>query len=158
MRVPDGCSCGGEARSPAWARIAWSAGGGGGRGPWTGQELAKLLRVGTWNHWMESQEILFKAVCPLQKELSALPQTCCAFLRPLPQIVGFSPAVLCGQSLGTFVCYLWRASREGLPSGTPAFSSGPHCKLTFPLHFQLLHVDSCRAGDSRKSKLRLTGI
>lgn len=107
---------------------------------------------------MESQEILFKAVCPLQKELSALPQTCCAFLRPLPQIVGFSPAVLCGQSLGTFVCYLQRASRQGLLSGTPAFSPDPHYELTFPLHLQLLHVDSCRAGDSRKSKLRLIGI
>lgn len=108
-QMPRGTRCRFPTAAPVVERPAALPGLGqpGGAGLWWWQgaldrsaafpSLAKLLQVGMWNQWMESQEILFKAACPLQKALRALPQTCCAFLRPLPQIVGFSLTVLCGQ-------------------------------------------------------------
>lgn len=117
----------------------------------------KAAPSGDMGHWMESQEILFKAVCPLQKELSALPQTCCAFAPPPSNCWFLSDCPL--RTELRHVCLLpSRASRQGLlaehPLSAPILTVSP----AFPLHLQLLHVDSCRAGDSRKSKLRLIDI
>ena len=122
-RMPRGTRCGFPTAAPAVGRPAalpglgqpGARGGGGGRGPWTGQERSFLLQScsewgrGTTGWKVKKYFLKHFALC--KKELSALPQTCCAFLRPLPQIVGFSPTILCGQSLGTFVCYLQRVSR-----------------------------------------------
>lgn len=94
FQLPDGCPAVWEGRNPCLGKDQHGRGGLDGSAAFASPFPCRAARSGDLNHWVGNQEILFKAVCPLEKILGLFLKRA-VLLRPLSQIVGFFLTVPC---------------------------------------------------------------